>query len=567
VDLSLLYGHRRSLSRGIVAAVFGAAVMLVTPLAATLTAAQAPSVATTSSGAASNAFYPDQAERMVRYIFDTINERYLEPVSVASLAVEGLRGLGSLDGGLAVVQNGSTLVMTSADRVIATLPAPAEGSVDGWSKIVVELISIARAQSPALLQADNEAIYEAVFDAMLAHLDHFSRYAGAYEARQHRESRSGFGGVGVRYNIENTHLNIEEVLPETPAEQAGLKPGDKITAIDGVSVSAINEQGASIRDRLRGPINSPLALSLIRGEEALTVQLRRGLVVPQTVRLEDISDGIARIKLSSFNQRTTSSLVDAFEQAQSQSERSLRGVILDMRGNPGGLLDQAVDVADLFMHRGRIVFTKGRHPEAAQSYSARPGDIADHLPMVVLVDGRSASAAEIVAAALQDSGRAVVVGSTSYGKGTVQTVVRLPNDGEMTLTWSRFHSPSGYALHGLGVLPSVCITTESEAPSEAIAISLNGTASLSGAVGVGISGPSAPDSDLAASRQPISVHMAEWRSTPLWDNKARAHLRAFCPPLNQDKWAADIGAAYELLNDRALYSQALSLSGPQSAQR
>lgn len=567
MDFSPHFGSRRSLSRLVFTALFGGALVLAAPVGASLTAAQTHSVASSQPANADKAFYPDQAEHMVRYIFDTINERYLEPVSVADLAVESLRGLGSLDGGLAVVQNGSTLVMTSADRVIATLPAPAEGSIEGWSKVVVELISIARAQSPALLQADNEAIYEAIFDAMLAHLDHFSRYAGAYEARQHRESRSGFGGVGVRYNVENTHLNIEEVLPETPAEQAGLKAGDKITAIDGVSVTAINEQGASVRDRLRGPINSPLSLNLIRGEEALTVQLRRGLVVPQTVRLEDLTDGIARIKLSSFNQRTTSTLVDAFEQAQSQSTRPLRGVIIDMRGNPGGLLDQAVDVADLFMHRGRIVFTKGRHPEAAQSYSARPGDIADHLPMVILVDGRSASAAEIVAAALQDSGRAVVVGSTSYGKGTVQTVVRLPNDGEMTLTWSRFHSPSGYALHGLGVLPSVCITNESEAPSEAIAVSLNGTTTLSSAVGVGISGSSAPDSDLGPFRQPISVHMAEWRSTPLWDSKARAHLRAFCPPRSQDKWAADIGAAYELLEDRALYSQALALSGPQSAQR
>jgi carboxyl-terminal processing protease len=552
--------HHRRHNSPILSTLFAASALITAAFACPITTARAYSVEASSPSTSPKAFYPDQAEHMVHYIFDTINERYLEPVQIGTLAVEGLRGLGSIDGGLVVTQNGSTLVMTSADRVIATLTAPDPESIDAWSETVVDLISSARSQSQALLQADNEAIYEAVFDAMLAHLDHFSRYAGAYEARSNRESRSGFGGVGIRYNVENGHLNVEDVLSETPAERAGLLVGDKITDIDGVSIVAINEQGGSIRDRLRGPINSPLRLGVLRGETTFHVDLNRGLVVPETVHLDDVSEGVARIKLSSFNHHTTSSLIEAFEQAQKQSPQPLRGIVLDLRGNPGGLLDQAVSVADLFMHRGRIVFTKGRHPEAAQSYNARAGDIANDLPIVVLVDGRSASAAEILAAALQDSGRGVVVGSTSYGKGTVQTVVRLPNDGEMTLTWSRFHSPSGYALHGLGVLPSICITTEAEAPSEAIAISLNGTAHL------GISG-AVPSTENDPLRQPIGVHMAEWRSTPLWDSKARTHLRNFCPPRSQDKWAADIGAAYELINDRALYAQALALTGPQSAHR
>ncbi|MBV5324033.1 MAG: S41 family peptidase, partial [Rhodospirillaceae bacterium] len=143
----------------------------------------------------------------------------------------------------------------------------------------------------------------------------------------------------------------------------------------------------------------------------------------------------------------------------------LQGVILDLRGNPGGLLDKAVTVVDLFVAQGPILTTKGRHPEATNAFDAHPGDMGEDLAVVVLVDGRSASAAEIVASSLQDSGRAVVIGTNSYGKGTVQTVISLPNDGEITLTWSRFHTPSGYALHGLGVLPALCTSAPGATPA------------------------------------------------------------------------------------------------------
>lgn len=487
-------------------------------------------------------FHADEAERVFSYGFDIIQERALEDVDARTLALEGLRGLSSIDPALTVEVQDGVVRLSTVDRVLAAYDAPGENNADAWAALTVRLTSAAQTVSPALAETGNEEIYEAVFDSLLSTLDHFSRYAGAEEARRHREQRNGFGGVGIRYRIEPAWLQIDEVLPETPAAGAGLRDGDRVLRIDGVPVSVIGAKRGDIRDQLRGPIDSQLSLTIDRGGREREIVLRRGLVVPQTAFLDSTDDGIAHIRLTSFNQRTTRGVAEAMDQAKRRLGRSLRGVLLDLRGNPGGLLDQAVGVSDLFLTHGRIVFTKGRHPEARQSYSAHGGDIADGLPMTVLLDGRSASAAEIVSAALQDSGRAVLVGSSSYGKGTVQTVIRLPNQGEMTLTWSRFHSPSGYALHGLGVMPTVCVATRDDAPDDAVIAALS-------------------------TATEVSSHLAQWRSTPLADKAGRQGLRDLCPPQSHSDWTNDLAAARDLLMDHAKYARALSLTAPQSARR
>ena len=180
--------------------------------------------------------------------------------------------------------------------------------------------------------------------------------------------------------------------------------------------------------------------------------LRRQRIVPPTVVATRQGDATI-LKIASFNQRTARNVK---KHVAELNRGATSGVILDLRNNPGGLLDQAVEVADVFLDRGRIVGTRGRHPHSQQSYAATGKDLSGGLPLVILVNGNTASASEVVAAALQDQQRAVIIGTNSYGKGTVQTVYRLPNDGELTLTWSRLHPPSGYRLHGLGVLPTVC---------------------------------------------------------------------------------------------------------------
>lgn len=506
---------------------------------ASLAASGFSTTASPAHAASQGAFPTTEAERVLAFGFDVITERYLEPVTVLHLALEGLRGLGSIDPGLAIRLRHRNVELSTADRVVVSYAAPPLNDAEGWAEVAVRLTLAARSVSPAVAQASAEDLYEAIFDAILADLDGFSRYAGAAEARKNRARRNGFGGVGIRYTFENGRLFVKDVLPDTPADAVGLAPGDMITRIDGVDVASFKER-EEVSDRMRGPINSILTVTVDRGGRLMDLKIRRGLVVPQTVTLESLDDGIVHIRISSFNQRTTKAVAAAVDDAKRRLGRNMRGVLLDLRGNPGGLLDQAVGVSDLFMTRGRIVFTKGRHPEAQQSYTAEGDDIADGLPMVVMLDGRSASAAEIVAAALQDGGRAVVVGSASYGKGTVQTVVRMPNNGEMTLTWSRFHSPSGYALHGLGVLPTVCVTEPTVSADVVLEpVTLTGS--------------------------PISAQLAMWRSTPLEDKEARQDLRSICPPTNQADWASDTEVARRLLSDHALFARALSVTAPKSA--
>jgi len=487
------------------------------------------------------AFPSTEAEKVLSYGFDVISERYLEPVTVEQLALGGLRGLGALDPGLAFSLRDDSIELSTAERVVASFKTPRSDNADAWADIAVKLTVAARSVSPALAKASAEDVYAAVFDAILSDLDHFSRYASAAEARSNRARRNGFGGVGIRYTLDDGRLNIHEVLPETPASRIGLRSGDVITHIDGAPVAGLGDRDA-ISERMRGPMNSALRLTILRSGETTGNELvvKRGLVVPQTVTLESTTDGVVHLRISSFNQRTAKGVQEQVDKAKRLLGRDMRGVLLDLRGNPGGLLDQAVSVSDLFVNQGRIVFTRGRHPEAMQSYSARTGDAINGLPIVVMLDGRSASAAEIVGAALQDSGRAVVIGSSSYGKGTVQTVIRMPNDGEMTLTWSRFHSPSGYALHGLGVMPTVCVTEASASADTVLA-------------------------SVALSSNPIANQLAQWRSTPLEDKEGRQNLRTLCPPTNQADWTSDTEVAHRLLADHALYARALSINGEKSA--
>jgi carboxyl-terminal processing protease len=285
--------------------------------------------------------------------------------------------------------------------------------------------------------------------------------------------------------------------------------------------------------RLRGPLGSEVNLTVARrqNEDAGLVDINvvRAHIVPQTVRYSH-ENGIATFRVTSFNQDTARSLQIKILAARRELGPDLKGLILDLRGNPGGLLDQSVTVSDLFINQGRIVSTHGRHPDSHQYFDAQPYDIAEGLPLVVLVNGYSASASEIVAAALQDAGRAVVVGSNSFGKGTVQTVLRLPNDGELTLTWARFHAPSGYALEGRGVLPDICTTdgaTDAEDVLERVRQGL-----------------------LPFSRSTIRQEVAAS------DMVMMKEIRGRCPARHDDD-AIDVEVAESLLLDPALYAHAL----------
>ena len=252
-----------------------------------------------------------------------------------------------------------------------------------------------------------------------------------------------------------------------------------------------------------------------------------------------MQNGIVYLRLRGFNNQTTKqvtiNLIQGLQKAEQMLGRKARGVIIDLRGNPGGVFKQAVMVSNLFLVNGRIISTRGRHPESHNDYNANGTDITDGLSLIVLINGRSASASEIVAAALQDHDRAIVIGSTSYGKGTVQTIRKLPNHGELTLTWSRFQTPSGYFLNKLGVPPSVCASGR---------LYVTATEYIKAAL---------------SQASQYSKTLREWRTVPTKEKSERHRLKEICPMTNQQN-SLDIEIAEKLLLDKQLFHRVKSLN-------
>ena len=394
---------------------------------------------------------------------------------------------------------------------------------------MTDVFAVGRDASTDLKTSTIEQVYQAVFDGALSRLDSYSRYAGAEEAKSNRAKREGFGGVCLRFRVKDGVVRIAEVVTKTPAFRAGVRRHDRITHIDGIPTTGLTRK--QVVDRIRGPLKSHVVLTVRRPgvAEPLRFDIEREHIVPPTVTAIH-KTGIVRLRISGFNQDTARSLQEKMRKLSDDLGPELTGIVLDLRGNPGGLLKQAVRVTDLFLAQGDIINTRGRHPDSLQHYEAGGRDIALGLPMVVLVDGKSASAAEIVAAALQDRGRAVIVGTTSFGKGTVQTVLRLPNEGEITITWSRLLAPSGYAWHKLGVRPSVCTSGTDDDDDGVPAILANGA-------------------------RDEKTHAA-WRAVSLEDVEGRRDLRATCPA-ERRRTPFDVEVARRLLEDRTLYGRLL----------
>lgn len=432
-----------------------------------------------------------------------IASRYIEPVAVDALAVEGLNGLDAIDPKIDVKRSGPRVRLLYDGAVLRVARAAAPDDAEGWATLTFDALAEARNASETLRRMPAERLYEAVFDGMLSKLDSFSRYASASEALDNRAKRSGFDGIGIRFRAGSDGSEITAVFTHTPAARAGLRVGDLITHVDRQPLAGRSRK--EIRNMLRGDAGTTVLLRYVdsRTNRPTFRSLERSRVILPTVRTK-VHHNNLHVTISGFNDRTSGHLIRAMKAAMARRDAQLQGILLDLRNNPGGLLIQAVKVADLFLRSGRIVSTRGRHPNSVRDYDAHGTDITNGLPMVVLINGRSASAAEIVAAALQDHERAVVIGTGSFGKGTVQTITRLPNDGEITLTWSRFVAPSGYSLHDLGVSPSVCTSGP--------------VSGVDGFVG-------------SALRQIAETyeHVARWRSVPVGDASNREALRRVCP--------------------------------------
>ena len=399
---------------------------------------------------------PATAESVFRVGYAGIADRFIEPVSMDLVATQGLQGLIKIDRSLTLSRASDELVLSNSDGRDVRLRTPQPEDADGWAVLTARAWSKGSGISEELAAADPEQIYEAVFDAAVSKLDGFSRYASAEEARSNRWRRDGHSGIGIRFRLEGGIAEVTEVAKRGPADRAGLRPGDQVIHIDEMSIAGLSED--EVAERLSGRADTWVTLTVRRGDVHTQHRffVHREHLIPETVT-EYHGDGIVYINIKSFNQGTVGSLQSILENEVNNQQRRTKGVILDLRGNPGGLLHQSIKVADLFLERGPIITTRGRHPGSIQLYEANGRDIAAGVPLVVLVDGGSASAAEIVAAALQDRGRAVVVGTASYGKGSVQTVMPLSDGRAIKLTTSRYYTPSGDSIHNTGIAPDFSV--------------------------------------------------------------------------------------------------------------
>jgi carboxyl-terminal processing protease len=316
---------------------------------------------------------------------------------------------------------------------------------------------LARVEQDYVTEIDDEEAIEAAIQGMLASLDPHSSYMDATEYREMQtQTRGEYGGLGIEVTSEDGVVRVVSPIDGTPAARAGIQAGDYLTAINGESIVGLTLNEA-VR-RMRGNAGSDITVTVAReGTDPFDVTLTREIINVRAVTARIEGGDVGVIRISTFNERTGDMLQDAIRTVKRETGGRLRGVIVDLRNNPGGLLDQAIEVSDAFLDGGEVVSTRGRQPEDVQRYNARRGEDLAGVPVVVLINEASASAAEIVAGALQDRNRALVVGMDSFGKGSVQTVIPLQGgrDGALRLTTARYYTPAGRSIQGAGITPDI----------------------------------------------------------------------------------------------------------------
>ena len=313
---------------------------------------------------------------------------------------------------------------------------------------------------------DEGELIEAAINGMLTSLDPHSSYLPPEDAEDMQvQTRGEFGGLGIEVTQEEGFVKVVSPIDGTPAYNAGVESGDYITHVDGESVLGLNLDEAV--DMMRGPVGSEIIITLVREGEAepFDLSIIRDTIKVTAVRARTEQKSVV-LRISSFSDQTYDNLEEglAEEVEKAGGIDNINGIVIDLRNNPGGLLNQAIKVSNAFLEKGEIVSTRGRDPQDGERFNATPGDLAEGKPIVVLINGGSASASEIVAGALQDHHRAVVVGTKSFGKGSVQTVMPLRGDGAMRLTTSRYYTPSGRSIQALGVSPDILVAQPRRKP-------------------------------------------------------------------------------------------------------
>lgn len=306
-------------------------------------------------------------------------------------------------------------------------------------------------------EVEDDKLIEAAINGMLTSLDPHSSYmnADSYQDMQ-VQTRGEFGGLGIEVTMENGLIKVVSPMDDTPAAKAGIQPSDLIAQIDGEPVMGLTLNEAV--DKMRGEVGTSITLTILRGEQdAFDVTLKRAVIELKSVRWELEDGNIGYVRITSFSEKTDSGLRAAIDELKKAAKGELSGLVLDLRNNPGGLLDQAIAVSDDFLEKGEIVSTRGRNPDDAQRWNAEGGDIIDGAPIMVLVNAGSASASEIVAGALQDHGRGVILGTRSFGKGSVQSIMGIQGQGAIRLTTARYYTPSGRSIQAKGIEPDITV--------------------------------------------------------------------------------------------------------------
>ncbi len=329
----------------------------------------------------------------------------------------------------------------------------------------------ARVRAEYVEPVQDRDLVENALNGMLSGLDPHSAYLSPRNFRDMQvQTRGEFGGLGIEVTAEGGYIRVISPIDETPAARAGIRPGDLITNLNGTSTQGLTLQEAV--EQMRGERGTSIRLTIRREGEPrpLEIAITRDVIRPQVVRFRMEGNDVGYIRVTSFNEQTEMGLRRAVQSIRNQGGTNLRGIVLDLRNNPGGLLDQAVQVTDDLLDQGEIVSTRARRTEDAQRWNARSGDITGGIPLVILINGGSASASEIVAGALQDHRRAVVIGTRSFGKGSVQTVMPLGgNNGAIRLTTARYYTPSGRSIQATGIEPDIEVRATRQDPAQTTA--------------------------------------------------------------------------------------------------
>jgi carboxyl-terminal processing protease len=315
-----------------------------------------------------------------------------------------------------------------------------------------------RVRADYVEKPDDAKLVEQAINGMLNGLDPHSSYMDPKSFRDMQvQTRGEFGGLGIEVTMEDGLVKVVTPIDDTPAAKAGIMANDIITQLDGEQVQGLTLNQAV--EKMRGPVNTKIKLTIMRKgqEKPIEVSIQRDIIRVRSVRSRVEGDDVGFVRISQFNEQTSEGLKKAISDITAQvGKDKLKGYVLDLRNNPGGLLDQAISVSDAFLERGEIVSTRGRNAEETQRYSARPGDLTNGKPVIVLINGGSASASEIVAGALQDHKRSTILGTRSFGKGSVQTIIPLGNNnGALRLTTARYYTPSGKSIQAKGIVPDI----------------------------------------------------------------------------------------------------------------